>query len=211
MPSQQQGGHGGGEAAAARLEPVVTEVVAALGFELDSLGVQQAGRRKLVRVVIDTDDSKEIGDAKPTEDTEDTEDSGQEPGTETGAGVDLDDIAEVSRAVSKALDEREDLLAGSYTLEVTSPGVDRPLTKPRHWRRAYSRLVRLRRTDGTHQQARVGVADDDGVALLVDGTLVRVGYSEIAAATVEVEFRRPSAAELKLLRGNTGGTKEDPK
>lgn len=194
MPSQQHGGHGGGDALAGRLEPLVSEAVNALGFELDSLAVQLAGRRKLVRVVIDSD----------------TADAPEEA-TESGTGVDLDEVAEVSRAVSKVLDARDDLLAGPYTLEVTSPGVDRPLTKPRHWRRAWSRLVRLREPDGTTRSARVGTAHEQGVDLLVDGTLSRWEYADIAAATVEVEFRKPPAKELEQLRGESGGTKEEPK
>lgn len=195
MSSRQQGGHGGGDALTRRLEPLVSEAVGALGYELDSLAVQPAGRRKLVRVVIDRDDDPARG----------------EPGTEQPGGVDLDEVADVSRALAKVLDEREDLLAGSYTLEVTSPGVDRPLTKPRHWQRAWSRLVRLREPDGTTRLVRVGSADGNGVDLLVDGALVRYGYGEIAAATVEVEFRKPPAAELEALRGDSGGTKEEPK
>ena len=99
--------------AAGDLRAVLEPVVAAAGFELDALDVRATGRRQTVRLVVDSD---------------------------TGAG--LDDIAKVSRAASEALDRQEHLVGGSYTLEVTSPGVDRPLTTPRHWRRAHLRLVR---------------------------------------------------------------------
>jgi ribosome maturation factor RimP len=155
------------------LEPVVADAVAAAGFELEGLDIQSAGRRRLVKVVVDADDA---------------------PG--------LDDIASVSRAVSTALDEHDATLGGPYTLEVTSPGLDRPLTKPRHWRRARLRLVKVKKTDGTRFAGRVGPVDDDpdgGVALLADGELRKVNYADVAHAVVEVEFKQPPAEELERL------------
>lgn len=177
MPSQQPGDDPvGGDALTRRLEPVVSAAVAELGFDLDALDVRAAGRRRQVRVVVDADD-----------------------------GVELDVLAEVSRSVAAALDEHDELLAGPYTLEVTSPGVDRPLTRPRHWRRARLRLVRVRQHDGAEFVGRVGAADEHGVELLVDGVLRRVDYATVARAVVEVEFRQPPAAELLLLQ-RAGGT-----
>jgi ribosome maturation factor RimP len=152
------------------LEPVVADAVAAAGFDLEALDVTVAGRRRLVKVVVDADD-----------------------------GVDLDDVAEVSRAVSAALDAHDPNLGGPYTLEVTSPGLDRPLTRPRHWRRAKFRLVAVKRPDGTGFTARVGHAGDETVDLLVDGTVQQVAYADLAHAVVEVEFKQPPVDELKLL------------
>lgn len=183
MSSQQ---HGSGAAGAredilGRLAPVVAQAVGTLGFDLESLDVTVAGRRRLVKVVVDADD-----------------------------GVELDLLSEASRVVSAALDANEDILAGAYTLEVTSPGVERPLTKPRHWRRARLRLVKVRRRDGVEFLGRVGDADEAGVDMLVDGTLRRVDYASVAKAAVEIEFRQPPSAELLLLeRGNNSqDTKE---
>lgn len=170
MPSQPHDGTQARDALAGRLRPVVAEAVAELGFDLETLDVQVAGRRKLVKVVVDADD-----------------------------GVELDLLSGVSRAVSSALDAHDDILGGPYTLEVTSPGVDRPLTRPRHWRRAKLRLVRIRPHDGPEYTGRVGVADETGVELLVNGSLRRVEYRGVARAAVEVEFRQPPAAELLLL------------
>jgi ribosome maturation factor RimP len=164
--SQQQGG------LAARIEPVVQRAVEEVGYDLELLDVQPAGRRRLVKVVVDGEH-----------------------------GIGLDEVATVSRAVSTALDAREDLLAGPYTLEVTSPGVDRPLVRPRHWRRAWSRLVRVRQADGTQFTGRVGTADDTAVEMLVDGRLRRVAYDAVERAVVEVEFRRPPAEEIAVLEG----------
>ncbi|KAA5831067.1 ribosome maturation factor RimP [Saccharopolyspora hirsuta] len=163
----------------AQLEPVVAEAVARMGFDLEELGVQQAGRRRLVKVVIDSDD-----------------------------GVGLDDISGVSREVSKVLDAHEHVLAGSYTLEVTSPGVDRPLIRPRHWRRARYRLVKLRLADGEQLVARAGEADDDGVTVLVGGELRRLAYRDVERAVVEVEFQQPPAEDLVKLERAAGGVSQ---
>jgi ribosome maturation factor RimP len=185
VPSEQRGGNPGArDALADRLRPVVAAAVAGLGFDLESLDVQSAGRRKLVKVVVDSDD-----------------------------GVELDLLSGVSRAVAATLDAHDEVLGGPYTLEVTSPGVDRPLTRPRHWRRARLRLVRVRPHDGPEFTGRVGCCDDTGVELLVDGHLRRVDYRTMARAAVEVEFRQPPAAELLLLersgRQHTQDAKEE--
>jgi ribosome maturation factor RimP len=164
------------------IEPVVREAVDSAGFELEDLDVQPAGRRSLVRVVVDADD-----------------------------GVGLDQVADVSRAVSSALDAREDAMGGPYTLEVTSPGVDRPLTRPRHWRRARLRLVTVRTTDGERFTGRTGPADADqggGVDLLVKGTLRHLDYASIDHAVVEVEFKEPPQDEIDLCGG---GIEEEPR
>lgn len=172
MSSQRQR-----DAGSSVLEPVVAGAVAKAGFELEALDIQTAGRRRLVKVMIDTADAEK--------------------------GVGLDDIAEVSRAVSKALDEYDDaVLGGPYTLEVTSPGLDRPLTKPRHWRRAKLRLVKVKHTDGSRFAGRVGAVDDDsdgGVQLLTNGELRKIDYADVEHAVVEVEFKEPPAEELERL------------
>jgi ribosome maturation factor RimP len=151
---------------------VVRDAVASTGFELEELEEVRAGQRRLIRVIIDSD-----------------------------AGVGLDDITTVSRAVSLALDQREELIAGPYHLEVTSPGVDRPLTQPRHWRRNRLRLVRTALVTGGELVGRIGDCDDEGVTILASGALRRMLYTELRRAVVEVEFRQPPAAELAVLDG----------
>ena len=142
-----------------RLRSVLDPVVTDAGFDLEDVSVSAAGRRQVVRVVVDRD-----------------------------GGVDLDAVADVSRVVSEALDA--DDVAGDtpYTLEVTSPGVDRPLTEPRHWRRAAGRLVAAGGVTG-----RVVTADDAGVTLTVDGAERVVSYAELGPGRVQVEFNRPGA------------------
>ena len=157
----------------ARLVQELTPVVAAAGADLEELAVSKAGRRSVVRVVIDGDN-----------------------------GVTLDDVAAVSRALSEALDEldaREPaLLAGAYVLEVSSPGVDRPLTAPRHWRRNLSRLVTVHLADGTSVTGRVLRADEDAatgaLVLEIDGAERSLAYAEIVRGQIQVEFNRPGAA-----------------
>jgi ribosome maturation factor RimP len=173
VPGQRQRAGGAGE----ELEPIVADAVARAGFELEELAVQQAGRKQVVKVVVDSDD-----------------------------GIGLDEVAEVSRAVSEAMDARDDVLSGAYTLEVTSPGLDRPLTRPRHWRRARLRKVAVKQADAKFL-ARVGDADDDGVELLVDGQLRRVAYAEIEHAVIEVEFKEPPAAEIAQLTHEEEGSR----
>jgi len=165
----------------AQLQPAVARAVAGIGLELEELQISPAGRRRLVRVVVDTADSDEGGEDR--------------------AGLDLDAVASVSRAVSEALDGCDHVLGGPYTLEVTSPGLDRPLTRPRHWRRARLRLVRVRLSGGGELVGRVGDAGEHGVTLLVDGALRRVRYDALDRAVVQVEFREPPADELRALDG----------
>ncbi|WP_410593811.1 ribosome maturation factor RimP [Amycolatopsis sp. lyj-23] len=161
---------------ASRLQPIVAEAVTAAGFDLDSFEVQQAGRRQLVKVVVDADD-----------------------------GVGLDEVAEVSRKVSAALDENDHVLASAYTLEVTSPGLDRPLTQARHWRRARFRLVKVTPADGEAFIGRVGHAGEHAARVLEGGKIRDVRYADVAKAVVEIEFKQPPAEDLKLLEDDASG------
>ncbi|WP_300008901.1 ribosome maturation factor RimP [Pseudonocardia sp.] len=159
---------------------VLEPLVRDAGFELDELDVRVAGRRHTVKLVVDAD-----------------------------TGVDLDDIARLSRAAATELDQHEHLIGGSYTLEVTSPGVDRPLTLPRHWRRARLRQVVVRLREGATLVARVGEAGEDAVTVLVEGALRELRYADVAHAAVQVEFRSPPDAEIRRLGGTPHTTEED--
>ena len=147
-----------------RVVAVVQPVVAGAGYDLEDLAVSRAGRRHVVRVTIDGD-----------------------------RGVSLDAIADVSRAVSAALDAAEeaegDLLPGEYELEVSSRGVDRPLTLPRHWRRNVGRLVKVSAA-GRQVTARIKAAGDEGVTLDVDGTVQEVAHADLGPGRVQLEFTR---------------------
>lgn len=164
----------------AQLAPVVREALEAAGFDLDALDVNQAGRRRLVKVVVDGED-----------------------------GIGLDEVAEASRVVSAALDEHDHIINGPYTLEVTSPGVDRPLTRPRHWKRAHLRLVKIKQPDQVEWFGRVGECDESGVELLHQGELKRVEYRHIERAVMEIEFKQPPVEELARLTRKA--PKEEPR
>jgi len=152
-------------ASATRLRGLVGPEVAATGYDLEDLTVTAAGKRSVVRVVVDKD-----------------------------GGVTLDDIADVSRTVSDVLDRLDEtdpaLLAATYVLEVSSPGVDRPLLEPRHWRRNVTRLVTTTLREGAPVTGRVLSADDEGVLLDVAGTEQRLAYAEVVRGNVQVEFAR---------------------
>ncbi len=164
----------------AHLRDVVGAVVAGAGYDLEDLTVVAAGRRRMLRVVIDSD-----------------------------SGVDLDQAAAVSRDVGTRLDQLDaaDPMGGApYTLEVTSPGIGRPLTLPRHFRRARGRLLAITTVDGGQILGRVVRADETTLDLLVgrSGTDPAVlAYPDIAKARVEVEFSAPSAEVLALLGAET--------
>jgi ribosome maturation factor RimP len=169
--------------ATARLAGWIGPVVENAGYDLEELVVTPAGRRSIVRVVVDRD-----------------------------AGVTLDDIAEVSRAVSDVLDSNDDGMGRTpYVLEVTSPGVDRPLTEQRHWRRNTGRLVAVAvGPAGATEQVtgRITDVDDAGVTLAVEAqgkpgakkrppTPRTVPWTELGAGRVQVEFgRAPAGADL---------------
>lgn len=150
-----------------RLRAMVQPVLDQAGYDLEELTVSRAGRRHLVRVVVDGDD------------------------------VSLDDVAVLSRAISAALDAAEEsggmLTPGEYTLEVSSPGIDRPLTLPRHWRRNVGRRVQVKAGDRL-VTGRVLAADDGGVALEVDGERLAVGYADLGPGRVQVDLSRSAPA-----------------
>lgn len=143
------------------VEGIAAPIVTATGMDLEDVFVQKVGRREKLTVVVDAD-----------------------------GGVDLDAIADLSTALSAELDSHEDIAASPYVLEVTSPGVDRPLTQPRHWRRAQERLVAVDLTDGSQLLGRVISADDEAANVDVDGEQVRVRYADVTRAVVQVEFDR---------------------
>ena len=124
--------------------------------------------------------------------------------------LDLDTVAALSRAASALLDPLD---TEPYLLEVTSPGVDRPLTTEKHFRRARGRKVQAELADGSAVTGRVAVVGDGAVDLVVrDGrewSIRRLPLGDIRKAVVQVEFSPPSAAELELVSGSPGGRHEE--
>jgi len=153
-------------AAKARVRAVIEPVIEQAGYDLEEVTVSRAGRRHVVRVLVDTD-----------------------------GGINLDGVAVVSREISAALDAAEErggeVLAGEYQLEVGSPGVDRPLTLPRHWRRNRGRLVAVNGLTG-----RVVDVDETGVVLDVDGVSRSLTFAELGPGKVQIEFKRLDEADF---------------
>lgn len=142
-----------------RLTALLGSPLGELGLDLEAVELSSAGKRRVLRIAVDKD-----------------------------GGVSMDDIAEATREVSRHLDESDVMGAQPYTLEVSSRGVDRPLTLPRHWRRNAGHLVKVTGTDGTAVEGRIGEGDDTGVTLVVDGEERRLAYDGIDKARIQVEF-----------------------
>jgi ribosome maturation factor RimP len=153
-------------AARARVRALIEPVVEAAGYDLEEVGLSRAGRRHVLRVMVDTD-----------------------------GGINLDDVAVVSREISAALDAAEEngdeVLPGEYQLEVGSPGVDRPLTQPRHWRRNLTRLVAVNGLTG-----RVTDVVEDGIVLDVAGKPRPLRFTELGPGRVQIEFKRLAEADF---------------
>lgn len=156
-----------------RLTRLLEPVVHALDLDLETVKVTAAGRRRLLRVIVDGD-----------------------------GGVSLDTIALASRELSARLDTAAEMGELPYTLEVSSPGVDRPLTQPRHWRRALGRLVvapmaaaagdrggdDLAGNGAVTVHGRIAGTSDTGVTLDCDGELREFRYAELGPGRVQIEF-----------------------
>jgi ribosome maturation factor RimP len=110
-------------------------------------------------------------------------------------GVTLDDVAEATRAVNDVLDESDVMGQQPYTLEVTSRGVDRPLTLPRHWRRNHDRLVKVIPHEGEPFVGRITDSDDESATLDVSGATQVVAFEDVKKALVQIEFNRKRTDE----------------
>lgn len=129
-------------------------------------------------------------------------------------GVDLDAIATLSKVASAALDAAEQVTGdfGAYVLEVTSRGVDRPLTTEKHFRRSRGRKVEVALADGSSLTGRIGQTAEGVVHLVVavgkDFEIRPVGVVDIAKAIVQVEFSPPNRRELELSEQSGKGGDE---
>ncbi|MEU0988017.1 ribosome maturation factor RimP [Streptomyces sp. NPDC005953] len=150
-----------------RLRGLLEPLVSAADLDLEEIELSRAGRRRVLRIIVDSDD-----------------------------GATLDACAELSRAISEKLDESDAMGEEEYVLEVSSPGADRPLTEHRHYVRAVGRLARFQLHDSGELVARILTVDDEGLDLEVPGvkgrkpTARRIAFDEIAKARVEIEFNR---------------------
>lgn len=140
------------------LTELLTPAVKSAGFILEEVKVTPAGKRRIVAVIIDGEDRN------PS----------------------LDEVTVVSRRVSDVLENYSQLGELPFTLEVTTPGVDRPLTQARHWRKNIGRLVKITTLTGDSFTSRIQSVSDD-VAILETGPIL---FSDIKRAQIEIEFNR---------------------
>jgi ribosome maturation factor RimP len=155
------------------LEDFLRPIVEQFGCDLEAADVTPGGGRgRMLRVLVDR-----------------------------AGGISLDDIAEVTRAVSKALDTDDVMGDGAYMLEVSSPGVDRPLTLPRHWRRNVKRLVAVTLNTGGKVTGRIKSASDEAAELDVDGAVQTVAYADVEKAKIQIEFNRAAGDDEPAADG----------
>ena len=144
-----------------RIEAEITDPLSAMGLDVEAVELTPAGKRRVLRVAVDQD-----------------------------GGVTLDDVADATREIDRVLEESDVMGALPYTHEVTSRGVDRPLTLPRHWRRNEDRLVKITLVEGGAVTGRIVTSAEESATLDVDGDTREVPYADVAKALVQIEFNR---------------------
>lgn len=158
------------------LGPIEPDLVAALevvGYDLEAIELTPAGKRRVLRIAVDKD-----------------------------GGITLDDVAEATRVIGDVLDAKNVLGEQPYTLEVTSRGVDRPLTLQRHWRRNATRLVKITLVDGDTVTARILSAGESAATVETvptkgAGVEREIAYADVAKAVVQVEFTQRRSTDVK--------------
>jgi len=138
------------------ISAAITPALEALGFYLEDVTITSAGRRSMLTVIVDGD-----------------------------AHLSLDQVTSATKAIGEIVESIQSLGETPFTLEVTSPGLDRPLTKVRHWQKNINRLVKVVLQDGSEVKGRINEVNE---ASSVVGE-IKVNYSDIKRATLEVEFK----------------------
>jgi len=136
---------------------VITPAIESLGFYVEDISITSAGRRSMLTVIVDGD-----------------------------THLSLDQVTVATKAISEIVENLPTLGNNPFTLEVTSPGLDRPLTKPRHWRKNKDRLIKIVLNDGKEITGRIKESTDDEVT--VDEQ--KIAFVDIKRATLEIEFKQ---------------------
>jgi ribosome maturation factor RimP len=139
------------------ISAAITPALFDLGFYLEDITITSAGRRSMLTVIVDGD-----------------------------THLSLDQVTVATKAISEIVENIQSLGQAPFTLEVTSPGLDRPLTKPRHWRKNIDRLVKIVLSDGKEIKGRVKDATE--ISATVDEQVVK--FSDVKRATLEIEFKQ---------------------
>ena len=138
------------------ISAAITPALEALGFYLEDVTIISAGRRSMLTIIVDGD-----------------------------THLSLDQVTSATKAIGEIVESIQSLGETPFTLEVTSPGLDRPLTKVRHWQKNINRLVKVVLQDGSEIKGRINEVNE---ANSVVGE-IKVNYSDIKRATLEVEFK----------------------
>jgi ribosome maturation factor RimP len=148
-----------------QISELVTPAVSDLGFYLEDVHVATPGSHRIVTCIVDGD-----------------------------ASLNLDQVTSVSRVISELLDEAAFMGETPFTLEVTSPGVDRPLTQPRHFAKNVDRLLKVIKLDGSEVTGRILSNTDKDITLTVtvkkETVEQTVSLADVKRAVVEIEFNR---------------------
>jgi len=139
------------------ISAAITPALSNLGFYLEDVVITTAGRRSMITVIVDGD-----------------------------THLSLDQVTQVTKAIGEIIENIQSLGQTPFTLEVTSPGIDRPLTKPRHWRKNINRLVKVVLLDGKEIKGRV--RDSTQISATIDEQVINL--SDIKRATLEIEFKQ---------------------
>jgi len=139
------------------ISDAVTPALSALGFYLEDVTITSAGRRSMLTIIVDGD-----------------------------SHLSLDQVTSATKAIGEIVESIQSLGETPFTLEVTSPGLDRPLTKPRHWRKNIDRLVKIVLLDGNEIKGRIKAASE--LSATVDESEIK--FSDIKRASLEVEFKQ---------------------
>ena len=138
---------------------VITPAIESLGFYIEDITITSAGKRSMLTVIVDGD-----------------------------THLSLDQVTVATKAISEIVENLPTLGNNPFTLEVTSPGLDRPLTKPRHWRKNQDRLIKIILNDGKEINGRI--KDSTERSVTVDEQVIN--FADIKRATLEIEFKKES-------------------
>lgn len=139
------------------ISAAITPALEALGFYLEDVTITSAGRRSMLTIIVDGD-----------------------------THLSLDQVTSATKAIGEIVESIQSLGETPFTLEVTSPGLDRPLTKPRHWRKNIDRLAKIVLLDGKEVKGRIKAASE--LSATVDESEIK--FSDIKRASLEVEFKQ---------------------
>ena len=138
---------------------VITPAIESLGFYIEDITITSAGKRSMLTVIVDGD-----------------------------THLSLDQVTVATKAISEIVENLPTLGNNPFTLEVTSPGLDRPLTKPRHWRKNQDRLIKIILNDGKEINGRIKDSTESSVT--IDEQVIN--FADIKRATLEIEFKKES-------------------